>query len=315
MSSRSSARTCAPPASRSSSAAAAPTRAAPTTASATSSSTWCSRARATRDARRINLDAERLGAEVNAHTDKDHTAYHMRGLRRRRAAASCAMLADLVRQPHLPGRRARARAPGAAARVRRGRGRPAVDRLQAVRHAPAAAPTRPAQPVIGTRRNIERFSARRRWSATCARQLHRRQRASSARPATIDAARLPARGRAPRSATMAARQREPGVAAPAYAGGVRGEAAAGQQPGARWCSAFRCPRCARDDPAGRAGRGGVRRGHELAAAGPHCASSAAWPTTPPARPTCSSIVGQFVDRGLDRARAARRTAAPRRCSC
>ena len=35
---------------------------------------------ATRDARRINLDAERLGAEVNAHTDRDHTAFYMRGL-------------------------------------------------------------------------------------------------------------------------------------------------------------------------------------------------------------------------------------------
>ena len=33
-----------------------------------------------RDAYRVNLDAEALGAEVNAHTDKDHTAYHMRGL-------------------------------------------------------------------------------------------------------------------------------------------------------------------------------------------------------------------------------------------
>src|SRR5262245_51138106 len=30
-----------------------------------------------RDAYRVNLDAEQLGAEVNAHTDKDHTAYHM----------------------------------------------------------------------------------------------------------------------------------------------------------------------------------------------------------------------------------------------
>ena len=34
----------------------------------------------TRSCQQINLDAERLGAEVNAHTDKDHTAYHMRGL-------------------------------------------------------------------------------------------------------------------------------------------------------------------------------------------------------------------------------------------
>ncbi|MBX3622642.1 MAG: insulinase family protein [Rhizobacter sp.] len=33
-----------------------------------------------RDCQRINLDAERLGAEVNAHTDKDHTAFHIEGL-------------------------------------------------------------------------------------------------------------------------------------------------------------------------------------------------------------------------------------------
>lgn len=33
-----------------------------------------------RDCQQINLDAERLGAEVNAHTDKDHTAYHLHGL-------------------------------------------------------------------------------------------------------------------------------------------------------------------------------------------------------------------------------------------
>src|SRR5438067_10859323 len=36
----------------------------------------------TRDCQRINLDAERLGAEVNAHTDKDHTALHIRRLAR-----------------------------------------------------------------------------------------------------------------------------------------------------------------------------------------------------------------------------------------
>ena len=35
-----------------------------------------------RDCQSINLDAERLGADVNAHTDKDHTAFHMRGLAR-----------------------------------------------------------------------------------------------------------------------------------------------------------------------------------------------------------------------------------------
>lgn len=35
---------------------------------------------ARRDARRINLDAETLGAEANAHTDKDHLAFHLTGL-------------------------------------------------------------------------------------------------------------------------------------------------------------------------------------------------------------------------------------------
>jgi predicted Zn-dependent peptidase len=56
---------------------------------------------ATRDARRINLDAERLGAEVNAHTDKDHTALHMRGLAAH-ADRFVPMLAELVLAPTFP---------------------------------------------------------------------------------------------------------------------------------------------------------------------------------------------------------------------
>ncbi len=56
---------------------------------------------ASRDARRINLDAERLGAEVNAHTDKDHTAFHMRGLPEH-APQFVHMLAELVLQPVFP---------------------------------------------------------------------------------------------------------------------------------------------------------------------------------------------------------------------
>jgi len=49
----------------------------------------------------INLDAERLGAEVDAHTDKDHTAFHMRGLARD-AVAFVAMLGDIVRHGSFP---------------------------------------------------------------------------------------------------------------------------------------------------------------------------------------------------------------------
>ncbi|HEV8691751.1 MAG TPA: pitrilysin family protein [Ideonella sp.] len=50
---------------------------------------------ATRNCQQINLDAERLGADVNAHTDKDHTAYHMRGLAEH-APDFVRMLGDIV---------------------------------------------------------------------------------------------------------------------------------------------------------------------------------------------------------------------------
>jgi predicted Zn-dependent peptidase len=55
----------------------------------------------TRDARAINLDAERLGAEVDAHTDKDHTAYRLRGLPED-APRFVQLLGDLVCAPAFP---------------------------------------------------------------------------------------------------------------------------------------------------------------------------------------------------------------------
>jgi predicted Zn-dependent peptidase len=55
----------------------------------------------TRDARAINLDAERLGAEVDAHTDKDHTAYRLRGLPED-APRFVHLLGDLVCAPAFP---------------------------------------------------------------------------------------------------------------------------------------------------------------------------------------------------------------------
>jgi predicted Zn-dependent peptidase len=54
-----------------------------------------------RDAYHVNLDAERLGAEVNAHTDKDHTGYHMRGLGPH-APQFVTMLAGIVRHATFP---------------------------------------------------------------------------------------------------------------------------------------------------------------------------------------------------------------------
>jgi predicted Zn-dependent peptidase len=111
---------------------------------------------ATRDAAQINLDAERLGAEVNAHTDKDHTAYHLRGLARD-AGAFVRMLADIVRHSIFP-----------AAELERERQVILQEFLeddedplstafrQFDKSCYGAHPM--AQAVIGTRRNIERFT-------------------------------------------------------------------------------------------------------------------------------------------------------------
>ena len=54
-----------------------------------------------RSCQQINFDAERLGADVNAHTDKDHTAYHMSGLARD-AGSFVAMLGDIVLNSAFP---------------------------------------------------------------------------------------------------------------------------------------------------------------------------------------------------------------------
>jgi len=109
-----------------------------------------------RTCQQINLDAERLGADVNAHTDKDHTAYHMRGLARD-AGRFVRMLGDIVRNSTFP-----------EAELERER--------QVILHEYTEDEDDPlstayklfdkmcfgthslAQPVIGTRRNIERFT-------------------------------------------------------------------------------------------------------------------------------------------------------------
>ena len=54
-----------------------------------------------RSCQQINLDAERLGAEVNAHTDKDHTAFHMRG-RAADAPQFVRMLGDIALNSTFP---------------------------------------------------------------------------------------------------------------------------------------------------------------------------------------------------------------------
>ncbi len=109
-----------------------------------------------RSCQQINLDAERLGAEVNAHTDKDHTAYHMRGLAPH-AGRFLHMLADIVRHSTFP-----------EAELERERQVILQEYAEDEDDAFSTAfklfdrlcfGTHPlAQPVIGVRRNIERFT-------------------------------------------------------------------------------------------------------------------------------------------------------------
>ncbi len=112
---------------------------------------------ARRDNQRINLDAERLGAEVNAHTDKDHTAFHIDGLARD-LPAFVELLSDIVLASTFP--------EGELERER-----------QVIRHEFTEFEDDPAttafnvfdracwgwhplaQPVIGRRANLERFSS------------------------------------------------------------------------------------------------------------------------------------------------------------
>lgn len=111
---------------------------------------------AQRSCQQINFDAEQLGAEVNAHTDKDHTAFHMNGLAGH-ADEFIRMLGDIVRHGSFP-----------ADELERERqvilqefdedaddavsaGFKLFDRLCFGPHAFA-------RPVIGTRRNIERIT-------------------------------------------------------------------------------------------------------------------------------------------------------------
>jgi predicted Zn-dependent peptidase len=109
-----------------------------------------------RDCQRINLDAERLGADVNAHTDKDHTAFHMDG-RARDTPQFVQMLGDIVLASTFP-----------AAELERERQVILHELTEDEEDAMSSAyklfdtlcygehPL--AQPVIGSRRNIQRFT-------------------------------------------------------------------------------------------------------------------------------------------------------------
>ena len=111
---------------------------------------------ATRDARRINLDAERLGAEVNAHTDKDHTAFYMHGLAEH-AVSFVGMLGDIVRHASFPAHELERERQVLLHECTEDEDDPLSTAFKLFDK--ACFGTHPvAQSVIGTRRNIERFT-------------------------------------------------------------------------------------------------------------------------------------------------------------
>ncbi|NDG43062.1 MAG: insulinase family protein, partial [Betaproteobacteria bacterium] len=111
---------------------------------------------AQRDAKRLNLDAERLGAEVNAHTDKDHTAFHMRGLAGD-APLFVRMLGDLVQHATFPESEFEREREVLLHEFTEDEDDPMASAYKLFDR--ACFGLHPlAQPVIGVRRNIERFS-------------------------------------------------------------------------------------------------------------------------------------------------------------
>jgi len=198
---------------------------------------------ATRDVHRINLDAERLGAEVNAHTDKDHTAYYMRG-RGEHAPQFVQMLADIVRHATFPAdelEREREVLLQEAAEVADD---PMDTAYQLFDHACWGLHAA-AQPVIGNRRNIERLQR-----ADLVRWVERHHTGVSvvvAAAGPIDAGAITREvqacfGSLPRG------QAGP-VTPPVYAGGVRTRRLAGSSQ-THLVLGFPLPPSSVDDPAG-----------------------------------------------------------------
>ena len=252
-----------------------------------------------RDCQQINLDAERLGAEVNAHTDKNHTAFHMRGLARD-AGAFVRMLGDIVRHSTFP-----------EAELERERQvilhEFTEDEDDALSTAfklfdKACYGEHPlARPVIGSRANIQRFTradAGGLRAAAVHRRQHRRRRRRQRR-----CRRGRRRGGARRSATCRAAATTASRRPTTWAASASRRMSGCSQ--AHVVLGFPIPGLLGEYHARRRRRGAVRRRHELAAARPD--PRAARPGLPrrllgrrdgPVRPV--------RDRGVDRPRAPRR---------
>lgn len=112
---------------------------------------------ATRDCQRINLDAEALGAEVNAHTDKDHTAFHIEGLPSD-LPAFVDWLADIVLNSSFPAEELERERRVIEQEFSEFEDDPASVAFQLLDRACYGPGHAAGRPIIGTRANIRRFS-------------------------------------------------------------------------------------------------------------------------------------------------------------
>ncbi|HEY6086526.1 MAG TPA: pitrilysin family protein, partial [Burkholderiaceae bacterium] len=176
---------------------------------------------AQRDVRRINLDAERLGAEVNAHTDKDHTAYQMRGLAAH-AGDFVRMLGDIVLHSTFPEAELESERQVLLQEFAEDDDDPVSTGYKLFdRACYGLHPV--AQPVIGSRRNIERFRR-----DDLVRYVERQYSGANVIVGAAGAIDPAAILRAAEAAFGAMAQGSPNlVAAPAYSGAVRARALAG----------------------------------------------------------------------------------------
>jgi len=195
-----------------------------------------------RDVHRVNLDAERLGAEVNAHTDKDHTAYYMRGLGAH-ALLFVRMLADIVRHATFPEAELVREREVLLQEVAEVEDDPMTMAYQLFDHAcwglhPAA------QPVIGTRGNIARLSR-----ADLIDYVQRQYTGANVVVAAAGAIDAQAFESEVRAAFGSMPQGQPNlVAPPAYAGGIRTRRLDGGSQ-AHLVLGFPIPALSDDDPA------------------------------------------------------------------
>lgn len=112
---------------------------------------------ASRDCQRINLDAEALGAEVNAHTDKDHTAFHIEGLAGD-LPAFVDWLADIVLNSNFPAEELERERRVIEQEFSEFEDDPSSVAFQLLDRACYGSTHAAGRPIIGTRANIRRFS-------------------------------------------------------------------------------------------------------------------------------------------------------------